>query len=267
MYRTLNALSIDVAIGAMCSALFLGNIVQVRVSYTSVLILGLTVWTIYTADHLLDVTRLTKAGLPCSTFRHQFHQNYFNQLKLAWIGVFFLIVALLAFTPHQVIIAGIGLASIVAVYLLFNSYLSFGKEFIIAAGYTCGILLPTAISVEHLLDSAIILLCFFSTVLFNVFVFSYFDLDTDGMERKQSFVRMIGLSRVRFLFAAVLTLQIGLSIASIATPQAPAALLLMGMTCIMLGILYFKKSLGIDLSRIIGEAIFLLPGLYWALSN
>jgi 4-hydroxybenzoate polyprenyltransferase len=171
-----------------------------------------------------------------------------------------LILVLLVFIPQQVIITGIALSIIVVLYLLLNSFLSFSKEFIITIGYVGGVLLPSEISVEQLLYSPTILLCFFITVLFNVLVFSYFDFETDRMENKKSFVRMIGLNQVHFLFTLLFLLQLGLSI----THQTPAVFLLIAMTSIMAGILYFKDSIGLSMCRIIGEAVFLLPGFYWA---
>lgn len=260
IYRTINTLSIDVAVGAMCSALFLGGVLQANISYVAVAVLGLVVWTIYTADHLLDVTRLAKTGLPCRTPRHQFHQRYFKKLSVVLIIVCLLILVLLLFIPQQIVIAGIGLTTIVALYLLLNSFLSFGKEFIITIGYVGGVLVPAQISVEQLLFSSTILLCFFITVLFNVLVFSYFDFEIDKIENKKSFVRVIGLNQVHFLLVLLFFVQLGLSI----THHAPAAILLITMTSIMAGILYFKVSIGLLMCRIIGEAIFLLPGFYWA---
>jgi hypothetical protein len=265
IYRIINLLSIDVAVGAMCSALFLGRTLHVNISNISVIVLGLAVWSIYTADHLLDVIRVIKKGLPCSTLRHQFHHQHFKAVKLTWIIVGLLILPLLAFIPQQILFAGIGLAIMVAFYLLLNSFVGFGKEFIIATSYVVGVLLPSTISSELVLTNLVILLCFFITVLFNVLVFSYFDMETDARENKQSFTRNIGVKRMHFLFAVLGIVHLGLSGICIATPQALAAFLLIAMTGVMVGILYFKDTIGVLTSRILGEAIFLLPGFYYLL--
>jgi hypothetical protein len=268
IYRTLNVLSIDVAIGAMCSALFLGSIFQANISYTSVLVLGLTVWLIYTADHLLDVVRLIRVGLPCSTIRHQFHQSHFNLLRRLWILASILVIILLGFIPHQIVVAGAGLSIIVAMYLLVNAFISFGKEFLIAIIYVGGVLLPTELSAQQLLNSPGILLCFFISVLFNVLMFSCFDFHLDGMEKKDSFVRVIGLKRINFLFIILFAVQLLLSsVIFITTPHTAAALVLIIMTSIMTIVLYFKERMSPDLHRVIGEAVFLLPGFYWLFAN
>jgi hypothetical protein len=268
IYRTLNVLSIDVAIGAMCSALFLGNIFQVSISYTSVLVLGLSVWIIYTADHLLDVTRLIRAGLHCNTLRHQFHQNHFKELRLVWVIVCVLILALLIFIPQQVIIAGVGLMIVVALYLLLSSYLGYGKEFIIAVGYVGGVMLPMEITTVGLLNNSVILICFFITVLFNVLMFSYFDVESDSVENKLSLVRVMGLKRIHLLFIMLLVVQFVLSIVIFSTTsQALPALVLLIMTTVMSAVLYFNEAISTTRARVIGEAVFILPGFYWLFTN
>ncbi len=74
LYGLLNLLSIDVAIGAVCCALFFGRLLQVDILPYGLITLGLTVWVIYCADHLFDAARLKGRA---STRRHQFHQDHF----------------------------------------------------------------------------------------------------------------------------------------------------------------------------------------------
>jgi 4-hydroxybenzoate polyprenyltransferase len=161
---------------------------------------------------------------------------------------------------------GFGLAIILGSYLMLNSFLPFGKEFIIAAGYVIGVLLPSSISINHVWDNPVFLLCFFIDVLFNVFMFSYFDVETDTMENRKSVVRTLGLKRVHVLFVVLFTLQLVLT-AFVTDNQMSAAILLIGMTVIMGVIIYVKNSLSITLCRIIGEGVFMLPGWYWVFTN
>ena len=69
-YRLINILSIDVVAGAVCSALFFARLLQVSLLPYGIISLALTVWIIYTADHLLDAKRVegvatTRRCRPC----------------------------------------------------------------------------------------------------------------------------------------------------------------------------------------------------------
>src|SRR5690606_1037114 len=74
-YRLLNSLSIDVAAGAVICALFLAEILRSRPGTPALIMLGLTVWIIYSADHLLDARRIEREAV---THRHSFYQRHFQ---------------------------------------------------------------------------------------------------------------------------------------------------------------------------------------------
>ena len=76
-YKALNLLSLDVAVGAMISALFFARILTVSIFPADIVCLGLTVWMIYTVDHLFDARRIKGTA---STERHRFHQDHFGVL-------------------------------------------------------------------------------------------------------------------------------------------------------------------------------------------
>ncbi|HEX8061295.1 MAG TPA: hypothetical protein VF473_10190, partial [Cyclobacteriaceae bacterium] len=61
-YRTFNLLSLDVALGAVISAAFLGRILNVHILPQGYVLLGIIVWLIYTADHLLDAWSMREAA-------------------------------------------------------------------------------------------------------------------------------------------------------------------------------------------------------------
>ncbi|MDF2158794.1 hypothetical protein [Algoriphagus sp. CAU 1675] len=78
-YLRLTWLSIDVVLGAMGGMLFFSKLLRVDLVWEIYALLGLTVWSIYTADHLLDSRR--KAEFDLSP-RHQFHAR--NQTLLVF---------------------------------------------------------------------------------------------------------------------------------------------------------------------------------------
>ena len=82
VYRLLNILSIDVAAGAVICALFFARLFEVQIKPYGLISLGLTVWIIYTADHLLDGI---KTHHRAATKRHQFHQYHFKVLCVVMI--------------------------------------------------------------------------------------------------------------------------------------------------------------------------------------
>ena len=267
IYITLNILSIDVAIGAMCSALFLGHVLDIDRSNISVVVLGIASWSVYTADHLLDVNRLIKNGVGCNTPRHAFHQKHFKLLKLIWLLISISIVPLLFMIPKQVFFWGVVLSVMIIIYLLWNSVLSFGKEFIITLGYFGGVLLPLDITMDVMLDNSYVLICFLIIVFLNVIVFSSFDAISDKLENRNSFFRMIGAKKANYLYMALFGLQIGLTFLKASTAQLPVMMVLLVMTTIIIGISFFRNSIGELNSRLIGEAIFLFPGFYWIFTN
>src|SRR5689334_7150262 len=81
-YRLLNILSVDVALGAVCCAAWFATLFEVTLRPHAFVVLGLTVWIIYTADHLLDAKRTEGVA---STKRHRFHQQHFSFLVVVLI--------------------------------------------------------------------------------------------------------------------------------------------------------------------------------------
>src|SRR6187431_1308602 len=78
-YRFINLLSIDVALGAVCSALFFARLLSVRILPFGLITLGLSVWIIYSVDHLLDARKLKSKA---STMRHRFHQEHSRSITI-----------------------------------------------------------------------------------------------------------------------------------------------------------------------------------------
>ena len=135
-YRLLNILSIDVALGAVCSSIWLADYFQVELRIYAYLALGITVWIIYTIDHLMDAKRIPHQA---ASKRHQFHQKYFMPLVII-TGVFILVDAVLVFFVRESIFySGVIFSAVIAVYLVFNKWLGHLKDFFVALLYSGGI--------------------------------------------------------------------------------------------------------------------------------
>ncbi len=83
-YQRITWLSFDVVFGAMAGMLFFTRLLRVNVFWEAYALLGMAVWCIYTADHLLDSRKLP-IGL--SEDRHKFHRNHFKALLISLLVV------------------------------------------------------------------------------------------------------------------------------------------------------------------------------------
>ncbi|MDR7131232.1 hypothetical protein J2X69_003592 [Algoriphagus sp. 4150] len=92
-YQRITWLSIDVVLGAMAGMLFFARALRVELDWQEYVLLGMAVWCIYTADHLMDAGKLTSAP---RQDRHHFHLIYRTPLLMGlclvgFIGLFWAI--------------------------------------------------------------------------------------------------------------------------------------------------------------------------------
>lgn len=261
-YRLLNILSIDVALGAVCCGAWFAKYFDVRLRPYALIALGLTVWIIYTADHLLDARKVKNEA---STLRHRFHQTYFKVLVTFLVLASALDFVLLFFIRPQVLHAGVVLICIVAVYLLVNRWISYLKEIAVAVLYCGGVMLPalsletSGISIHH----GIVILCFFLTALINVLMFSWFDYESDLRDGNNSFPVKFGKAFTRKFIITLFALQFMLLLALSFGGDVRTLLLFVfmnGMLCLI-----FSASSGfnrMEYYRLAGDAVFLIPAAF-----
>ncbi|TXH25692.1 MAG: hypothetical protein E6Q96_08815 [Cyclobacteriaceae bacterium] len=258
-YRLLNVLSLDVALGAVCCAAWFARGFQAQLRPYAYLALGLTVWIIYTADHLLDGSKITREA---STYRHRFHQKHFKTLLVIVLLAVFVDFTLLFFIRLKILYAGLGLFLIVILYLLVNRWLSFVKEIVIALVYSCGVLLP-AFSVKQTalsIPDAVWIGCFFLTTLINLILFSVYDLHSDKADGSNSFVLTFGEEFTRKILFVLFSLQAALIMTLLYNKMLNMSVVLFVMNTTLLVLFskpsFFKQS---DRYRLYGDVIFLFP--------
>ena len=265
-YRYFNLLSLDVAFGAAVSAYFLTNVFDVHVKPQGLVCLGLTVWLIYTADHLVDARIIKNEA---STMRHRFHQQYFKTIFWLAIGIFISILPLLFFIYKPVLDMGIRLALLVVVYFLVQRKLHFLKEVLGAMLYCVGVMLPIiamsemSVKVLHTLPAVL----FFNTALINLVLFSWFDRDKDRMDNHPSLVTSVGDKIAQTILYALLLIQLVLlSYAFMIGTQFQIWVVFFLMYLVLLFIFlkanWFSCN---DRYRLAGDAVFLIPICYWML--
>lgn len=258
-YRFINLLSVDVSVGAIASAFFFSRVLNVRIGAMTVVTLGLSVWVIYTADHLMDARRIRKAA---STERHRFHQKHFAALVVVASFLLMLDSGIVIFIGPDVLRPGILLGLIVAVYLVTQRYVGYMKEFVGAALYTSGVSLPALISFHGgiTLEQIMVGGDFMLLAWINLLLFSLYDIERDRENDQVSFATVMG-SRITqgiidILFITVLIINIYLFTESLYGP----AIILSSMSMVLFMLLLFRRffSNG-NRFRYLGDAVFLIP--------
>lgn len=259
LYRYLNILSVDVALGAVCSAVFFSGIFHVQIRTAGLFALALVVWIIYTVDHLLDARKIHHQA---STERHQFHQQH---SKLLWAFVSMataVVVMLIFFIRKPILLWGITGGALMIVYLAVQQYLKFMKEILIAILYTCGVLLP-AMAVTPLPTTEwpwLLMVLFSATALINLLLFSWFDWEHDVGQHTVSFVTVFGVNKSSWVIR-VLFVFVGIGIFFIETQHHQILVLVMNVI-----LLYLFLSSGLvrkyEVFRLLGDFVFILPILF-----
>ena len=196
-YQYVNILSLDIAAGAVISARFFAKIFDVQIKPYGLVALGLTVWIIYTVDHLRDAKNIKHNA---STQRHRFHQKYFHPLIIVFVASpSALDTFTIFFIRRQVFEWGLILFVMVMLYLIVQQYLRFLKEFFIASLYTCGVLLISiTITTIDVNTMHVLLIIQFGLIAWtNLVLFSWFDHVFDsGINKIHS--SQYGKTRYRF---------------------------------------------------------------------
>lgn len=258
--RYLNLLSIDVAAGAAIGAAFFAQVLGVGLFPQAYVVLGLTVWIIYTMDHLLDAYYLDK---PASTARHLLHQKHFRPLVWLLAGAVVVDITLVLFIRRQLMVPGFIVGMMCAGYLLLNRWLRYVKEVVGTLLYTGGVLLP-ALSLNHdlTIGQQLIVVEFGLIVFINMLLFARMSYETDVRDRQQSLITTIGPGPGNWLIAScfvclavvIVIAGPGIGVATTSIMITMAGLLLV----IFLFPAYFRSG---ERYRFFGDAIFLLPGI------
>jgi hypothetical protein len=214
-YARLQWLSIDVAVGALGGGLLAQRICGVQPHLSWYVVLPLSVWVIYTLDHLLDARRL---GMQAHTARHIFHHRFAKQLGAAMALVAMLALALAIWgLGGRGLAFGAGMAAFTGGHLLFVRLAGdrvapwLLKELGVGLVYTFGIWGWPLVLAGRWPDLSVglPLLQFFALVMANLLTFSWYEQETDATDGHTSFVRAIGGKRA-VLVIKVLVVAAGL---------------------------------------------------------
>ncbi|MEZ5083436.1 MAG: hypothetical protein R2750_08310 [Bacteroidales bacterium] len=265
-----NMLSIDVAIGAILSGLFVQIIIPFNVNWVYWIILSLSVWIIYTADHLVDAYRL-KAN--AHTDRHLFHYKNFRRILIAIVLLSMIVLNLVIFyLPTTVFYygLGIGIFSLLYFFLLHvnKSSVFLQKEIIVAIIYTLGIwgvpLILNNFSID--LYRILLLFGFFILALADILLLSYFELDSDIKDNHVTWAVKFGKRKTKQMIRALLgiinIICVCLFVANSRELEKIAGIIYLLMATLIMGMISFPEKFEKQfLYRYLVEFVFWLPGL------
>lgn len=257
-YRLLNILSLDVAVGSIVSAYFLARVFDTALSWYALVCLGLSVWLIYTADHLVDARLLKGAA---STTRHKFHQTHFRSVLMVVLVVASLIVFTLFHIEHLLIVSGLKLSVLVIVYFLIQRTFGVLKELFGAVLYSIGVMLPVISLSERgiYLMFTLPAILYFNTVLINIILFSWFDREKDLSDNHPSLVTIVSEKATLNLLYILFLIQASLLVYGYVggSPSISVfALMFIGLLVILIRADWFNYM---DRYRLAGDAIFFIP--------
>ncbi|HEX7013962.1 MAG TPA: hypothetical protein VF191_00525 [Cyclobacteriaceae bacterium] len=260
IYRLLNSLSIDVAAGAVVCAMFLAEVLRSRPGSPALMMLGLTVWIIYSSDHLLDARRITTEA---ATYRHSFYQRHFGIMVVITAAAVVADCILAMRIRPAVFQAGLILAAPVAVYLVAQRFFVSVKELLGAILYTAGVSLPAYIFMGDrsvTVTQGGFVVAFFLIAWANLLVFSYFDCESDMKNAQTSFATRWGLQATRWAIFAVIGAGLILCGYLLFAAMALPALILLTMNLVLFVLMsypgYFSRG---DRFRMVGDSMFLIP--------
>jgi hypothetical protein len=257
-YRLINLLSIDVALGAVSCSVWIAHTFRISVPLQAYFLLGITVWIIYTADHLQDARRLKHFA---STKRHSFHQQNFSVL-FVFMCIAAVVNGMILLSTPAVILNGLILMVVIFFYLLFNQWVGLWKELLIAILFIGGLFLPIVSFTEMYfpVENIFLIICLFITVLINLLLFSWFDYSFDSAANNPSIAVSLGRRKVKAILVILFLAQSVISFFSTLTMDT--RILLGVMNGVLFLIFLFPDFFApYEKFRLTGDAVFLFPGI------
>jgi hypothetical protein len=273
IYASFRILSLDVVLGGLASGTMVANILDVKMPTHWYWILPLSIWVMYTADHLLDARRLQDQA---HTPRHLFHHRYFKPIFVLWsLGLAVCLSVVPFLIGRELFYFGFFMGFMVLGHLLLVKLIGsrtsrlFHKELGVALIYTFGVWGgPMVLTAAPLgLVHWVCLGQFLLLALVNLLLFSMFEAEIDEMDGHTSFVRAIGREGARNWIWGMALLIVLLAACLLLDREPPIllvwvqlifVLMLLGLLLIMLKPALFCKR---EAYRSLGDGVFLLPAL------
>jgi 4-hydroxybenzoate polyprenyltransferase len=260
-------LSLHIVAGVCISAIFIGDIFQIEIESPALTVLGVSVWLIYTLDHLIDVNDKEQF----LSQRHQFHKDNYNTfiIFLPWISI--LLLYNIFKLPLITIIAGGILVGLIGVYFftfkVYSKRITSYKEIFIAIGFSTGIFLA---SIHHYSSINFLTFGFYLQFLLlaylNVLIISFVDYNMDkeegfssiGSRKDKEFISKL-VSKFFIILFFVSVILIFFSFPSV----LPSFTMLLMVFSLFLIFKFGIEKLSAEQVHFLADAVFLLPVIYF----
>ena len=229
------------------------------------LITGLTVWIIYSIDHLVDARSLSDKSGP---LRYTVHRD--NYKLIVWLVLFATGLSLglaVWLLPEPVITGGFVLAGIVAAYFLLRLLAPsvFGglKELVAAIVYTAGIALPACFYMEY--GSIYFLTAgaqFFCLVLANLLTCGLWDEITDRINSYPSMAITLGTAFIKKIIISLIFISMATAIVGIFLYSAyyfKIQLIILLMNAVLVIAFYTGHRMEVHIQRLLIDSMFFIP--------
>lgn len=266
IFQLYKSLSLDIALGAVGMMWFVAQLLESNFSANYYLLMFLSVWIIYTSDHLLDALHIKNEAI---SHRHRLHQRHARLLLLViFVALGFAIVSLPVgfvdfFRSQAVFFIVLVLTYFIGINL-FYQYFKFIKEIFASLLYAGGIVLVPFHFMQQS-DTALALVIFiaiFLLALSNLLLFSLLDYENDLSNQQKNLSHLIGKTPTKKLIFRLNTISILFS-ASITYEFQHPQLAFFGLLAAILSIVTLRalQSKSPDHIKLIADGIFLLPYL------
>ena len=270
IYTYIRLLSLDVAVGAVAGGHLASLVAGVQPGWNWYLILMISVWLVYTLDHLLDARRLRENA---STPRHTFHFKHFRIIGVVWLILLAIVVLLAVLTlPVAILFFGLAVCGFVLLHLILIKVIGektsvfLVKEGGVAMVYILGIWgIPWVLRTPELpIFFWQSLGIYFLLALINLLLFSSYEIDTDTKDHQTSFIRATGVKfgKVFVVMLFFLTLALMVWQFMLATSRlhylvfAVLVVMLIALLLLLMFPGFFKKN---ERYRALGDGTFMFP--------
>lgn len=251
IYRYLHFLSLDIVLGALATSCFAARLFSTDPGWTWWITLALTVWLLYTGDHMLDALKHKK--------KVEREMHYFllknRRLVIYSLGVVAVVDAMLIINlldkelfKYALILAGLVLLFYAMRHIFKkNRILSVPGEFFVMLLYMAGTWLGPAVAMESSFEAGhgMIALIFMGVLLMNLGVISLYDIKLDSRMGITSLANLLGMKRTKNLLLgsaiAIYLISLLQFMVFEMDRYSHYALILSGMCTILLLVLYYPS--------------------------
>lgn len=267
-------LSIEVMLDALAMAIFAVKWLHAEPPVSWWPVLCVSVWIIYTTDHLIDAWQLKGNS---TIARHQFHyKNFFPLISAVFILSAVNLFVIFNFFEIEIIVTGILLALLVMVYftaLFFKNRLTFSlpKELIVALVFVSGVWFTPLLIESQNADilTVVVVFIFVGLAFCEGVMVSWFEYAQDKKDSHTSFAfvygKVISRKMLRLILLIICISIIFLFRFSTGLVENTGLIVLLTMDIVLIMVIsrpdWFAKN---GLYRIVGDLVFMLPAaIYW----